>query len=211
MATQRLILPVLVSALAFAACGQGEDAVGPEAEAADVRPLAKLDPKEAAAAAEAKKLADALAVQKPQFDAAKAANDDLMLDDLADAGNGWALHDRAQKRLASQDYSLQQGGFADMEKAAELGVADAQMWVGIKMAYGQDGYKLQPNSGLKMMERAARQGNVEAILAVGQMYEADAYMHDTQKAIEWYQRAVDLGSEKAKEALARVKAAGEAS
>ena len=39
-----------------------------------------------------------------EFDAALAANDAEKLDDLADAGNGWALLHRAQARLSSQDF-----------------------------------------------------------------------------------------------------------
>jgi TPR repeat protein len=201
----RIALPFAI-ALALSACGgaKTEDA---KPEAAEAAKTEKLDPKAAAEAAKAKELADGLATQKPEFDAALAATDEAKIDDLADAGNGWALLHRAQQRLSSQDFSQQQGGFEDMEAAAAKGVAEAQMWVGIKMAYGQDGYQLKPNSGLMMMERAARQGNVEAMLAVALMYEQDTFMADKTKAREWYQRAADLGSDKAKEALEKMDAA----
>ncbi len=63
---------------------------------------------------------------------------------------------------------------------------------------------LKPNSGLKMMEKAANQGNVEAILAVGLMYEQDTFMHDTEKAKGWYEKGAALGSDKAKDALAKL-------
>lgn len=198
----RIALPFAI-ALALSACGgaKTEDA---KPEAAEAAKAEKLDPKAAAEAAKAKELADGLATQKPEFDAALAATDEAKIDDLADAGNGWALLHRAQQRLSSQDFSQQQGGFEDMEAAAAKGVAEAQMWVGVKMAYGQDGYQLKPNSGLMMMERAARQGNVEAMLAVALMYEQDTFMADKTKAREWYQRAADLGSDKAKEALEKM-------
>ncbi|MDP3492138.1 MAG: hypothetical protein Q8R82_03425 [Hyphomonadaceae bacterium] len=191
-------------ALALAACG-GPEAPKPEAAAEALKPI---DPKEAAEAAAAKVRSDALAAQKPEFDAALAAGDELKIDDLADAGNGWALLHRGQTRLSSQDYTQQQGGFEDMEAAAEKGVAEAQFWLGTKMAYGQDGYPLKPNSGLMMMERAARQGNAQAIMAVGLMYEQDSFMANRKKAREWYERGVALGSDDAKKALERMDGGG---
>lgn len=194
----RLILPALL-VLALASCGKPSDVAG--TEDATVNTAAALDPKAAAEAEKAKKLSDALAAQKTEYDAAKIANDVVKLDDLADAGNGFALFDRANVRLASQDYMMQQGGFQDMELAAEKGVSGAQLWVGQRMAFGKEGYKLQPNSGLKMMEKAAAQGNLDAILAVASMYAQDAYMHDQKQAREWYKRGADLGSDKAKDAL----------
>ena len=200
----RAALPFAV-ALMLAACGGAPTDAAKTEEAAKKAEAAKpIDPKEAAEAAAAKLKADELAKQKPEFDAALAAKDNAKLDDLADAGNGHALYWRAQERLSSQDFSQQQGGFEDMEAAADKGVADAQMWVGIKMAYGQDGYQLKPASGLKMMERAAKQGNIEAILAVAQMYAEDTFMADKAKAREWYQRAADKGSDKAKQALEKM-------
>jgi len=189
--------------LALAACGGPtagtEDATVKPAAEAGVTPAATADPRTEAEIAKAKDLADKLTAEKPAFDAA--TGDPVQLDALAEAGNGWALFKRAQDRLASQDYMAQQGGFTDMELAAEKGVAGAQLWVGQHMAFGKDGYKLQPSSGLKMMERAAAQGNVDAILAVAGMYVQDVYMHDNRKAREWYERAAKLGSADAKRAL----------
>ena len=199
-----------VLGLTLAACGKPADVAGTEdatvkpAAEAGVAPAAKLDSRTAAEIAKAKDLADKLAAEKPAFDAV--ANDPVQLDALAESGNGWALFKRAQDRLASQDYMAQQGGFTDMELAAEKGVAGAQLWVGEHMAFGKDGYKLQPSSGLKMMERAAAQGNVEAILAVARMYVQDVYMNDTRKARDWYQRAAELGSADAKKALSEMDA-----
>ncbi|MBK8838821.1 MAG: sel1 repeat family protein [Hyphomonadaceae bacterium] len=91
-----------------------------------------------------------------------------------------------------------------MEAAADKGVAEAQFWLGAKLAYGRDGYPLKPNSGLMMMERAARQGHVQAILGVGLMYEQDSFMSDKKKAREWYERGAALGSTDAKSALDRM-------
>ncbi len=205
----RSALPFAV-ALMLAACDGAQTETSKTQEAAKAEAAKPIDPKEAAEAAAAKALADELAKQKPEFDAALAAKDNAKLDDLADAGNGWALHWRAQERLSSQDFSQQQGGFEDMEAAAAKGIAEAQLWVGTKMAYGQDGYQLKPSSGLKMMERAARQGNVEAILAVADMYGGDMFMADKAKAREWYQRAADKGSDKARQALEKMGPAPEA-
>lgn len=197
------LLASVALALALTACGGAKDVAGTEdatvRTAADTAPATRLDPRTEAEIAKAKELSDKLATEKPAFEAA--AGDPVQLDALAEAGNGWALYQRAQQRLASQDYMMQQGGFTDMELAAEKGVSGAQLWVGEHMAFGKDGYKLQPSSGLKMMERAAAQGNVDAILAVAGMYVQDVYMHDNKKAREWYERAVKLGSADAKKAL----------
>ena len=196
-----MMRPALLTAIALmlTACGGAK-----EEPKADAAATAKVDPKVAAEEAKAKVLADALATQKPEFDAALAANDAEKLDDLADAGNGWALLHRGQNRLSSQDFSQQQGGFEDMEAAADKGVAEAQFWLGAKLAYGRDGYPLKPNSGLMMMERAARQEHVQAILGVGLMYEQDSFMSDKKKAREWYERGAALGSTDAKSALDRM-------
>jgi TPR repeat protein len=193
-------LALTTAALLLAACGAPVD--GPEADAA--AEAAALDPKAAAEAAKEKAETDKLAAQKPAFDAALAANDTDTIDTLADGGNAWALHHRAVRRIASHDYMLQQGGFEDMEAAAELGLAEALVWVGQRKAYGKDGYKLQPNSGLMMMERAAKRGNLEAMLAVAVMYGQDAYMHDAKKARDWYKRAAEAGSAEAKSVLSQL-------
>ena len=192
----------LAAALLLAACGAAVE--GPDA-AADAAAVAETtDPKAAAEAARDKQETDRLAAQKPAFDAALAAEDAEAIDDLADDGNAWALYHRAMQRMNSHDFMLQQGGFEDMEAAADHGLSEALVWVGQRKAYGKDGYKLQPNSGLIMMERAARRGNLEAMLAVATMYEQDAYMHDRKKARVWYERASEAGSPVAKEALERM-------
>lgn len=193
--------PAVAAALVLAACGAATE--GPSADPA-VEAAAALDPKAAAEAARDREESEKLAAQKPAFDAALAANDAEALDNLADAGNAWALHHRAVQRIASHDFMLQQGGFEDMEAAADHGLPEALVWVGERKAYGKDGYKLQPNSGLMMMERAARRGNVEAMLAVASMYAQDAYMRDARKARDWYERASDAGSTVAKDALTRL-------
>ena len=166
---------------------------------------------EAASAPEAETaaVADESAAEKQNQAEQKAAyeavqSDEAQVDDLADTGNGFALYHRGEARLKSPEYTVQQGGFEDMEAAAEAGNADAQLWVGTRMAYGLDGYPLKPNSGLKTIEKAAKQDHVEAILALGLMYEQDTFMRDPVKAKEWYRHGVELGSEKAKAALDRL-------
>ncbi len=77
-------------------------------------------------AAERQKQADA----KAAFDSALAANDAVKMEELAIAGNGFALLHRAQILLSSQDFNNHQSGVEDMEAAAEAGNADAQLWVG---------------------------------------------------------------------------------
>jgi hypothetical protein len=190
---KRFLIPlVLMSALA----GCGPAATKPDAKAGTE--AANADPEAAAAATEKQQQTE----QKAAFEAA--GGDEAKIDDLADAGNGFALYHRGEKRVESTDYAFQQGGFEDMEAAAKAGNADAQLWVGEKMAYGLMGYPLKPNSGLMMMEKAANQDNIDAILAVGLMYEQDTFMRDLAKAKTWYERGAALGSDKAKEALAKL-------
>lgn len=184
---------VLMSAL-LASCGPAADKPSATAETE----AAKSDPDADKAATEKQKQAE----QKAAFEAA--GGDEAKIDDLADAGNGFALYHRGKARVASPDYVFQQGGFEDMEAAAEGGNADAQLWLGEKMAYGLMGYPLKPNSGLMMMEKAAKQDHIDAILALGLMYEQDTFMRDLAKAKSWYGRGVALDSEKAKEALAKL-------
>ncbi|MBI1362038.1 MAG: hypothetical protein GC155_17315 [Alphaproteobacteria bacterium] len=177
-----------IAMLAIGACGRGETpASKPEATAPAVDPMA----------AERQKQADA----KAAFDAALAANDAIKMEDLAQAGNGFALLHRAQILLSSQDFNNHQSGVEDMEAAAAAGNAEAQLWVGSRMAEGRDGYPLKPNSGLIMVQKAADQGYGPAMLEVGRLYET-SLMRDPDKAREWYKRAADAGVEGASKALA---------
>jgi TPR repeat protein len=195
----QLIRPLLLAATlaGLAACGGESETAGREDAVVGIASVEKPDPEAEKAAA----LAAVIATEKEPFDAALVSGDEMQIDALAEAGNAWALHHRALARIGSHDYMLQQGGYDDMQAASDKGLAAAQLWVGQRMAYGQDGYKLQPNSGLMLMEKAAAQGNIDAILAVASMYVQDAYMHDTRKARDWYKRAADLGSADAKTAL----------
>lgn len=205
MARLTLLLPAL---LVLASCGGDSTVAGNED--ATVKPEAAgetLDPKAAAELEAAKKLSAANDAYKPAYEAARAANDLTKLDELADAGNTHALYDRGLRRLQSDDYMLQQGGFDDMQQAAEQGLPEAQLWVGQRMAFGKDGFKLQPASGLKMMEKAAVQGHMEAILAVAAMYAEDSYMADRKKARKWYGEAAEMGNEEAKKWLETLDAA----
>jgi hypothetical protein len=185
-------LAILCGLAAFAAaCNPAKPP--PEADAPKIAPVAADETN-----AEKQKQAE----QKSAYEAVKA--DEAKVDELADTGNGFALFHRGQARLKSPEYTVQQGGFEDMEAGAEAGNADAQLWVGTHMAYGLDNYPLKPNSGLKMIEKAAKQDHVEAILALGLMYEQDIFMRDPEKAKAWYERGAALGSDKAKAALARL-------
>lgn len=200
-------LAAATALLALAACGDAADVAGTEDATVQAAAAAApaIDPKVAAEMAKLKEQAEVNAAAKPAFDAAKAAEDVVKLDELADAGNAHALYDRAIRRLDTEDYMLQQGGYDDMQEASELGLPEAMLWVGQRMAFGREGFKLQPNSGLKLMEKAASQGNLEAILAVASMYAQDAYMHDKRKAEDWYRRAADMGNEEAKSWLDTLK------
>jgi TPR repeat protein len=186
-----LALSILLAAAA--ACSPAKPTAEEAAKAAEA-----ADP----AAIEKAKVKAEQDKQKAEFDAL--GGDAAKIDDLADKNNGFALFHRGQERIKSQERMDQQAGFEDMEAAADAGNAEAQLWVGNRMAYGLEGYPLKPNSGLQMLLKAANQDNVDAILAVGLMYEQDTFMHDTEKAKIWYEKGVALGSDKAKEALAKL-------
>ncbi len=138
---------------------------------------------------------------KAAFDAALATNDAVKMEDLANTGNGFALLHRAQALMASQDFNNHASGVADMEAAAEAGAAEAQLWVGSRMAEGIDGYSLKPNSGIMMVEKAANQGLGQAMLELGRLYQT-SLMRDLKKSRAWYQKAADANVEGAKDALA---------
>jgi TPR repeat protein len=189
-----MIRSVAITLLLLAACDQPQS-TNAEAAGTDA-PMADAAAEKAAAEKQNQ------AEQKLAFEAA--GGDDAKIDELAEGGNGFALFHRGKARLASEEYYVQRAGFEDMEAAAGAGNADGQLWVGEKMAYGLQGYQLKPNSGLMMMEKAAQQDHVDAILAVGLMYEQDTFMRDIAKAKTWYERGAALGSEKAKDALAKL-------
>lgn len=193
---KRLLL--LSLALGLAACGPAKPAAEDAAKEA-----AAADPK----AAEKAALKAEQDKQKAEFDAA--GGDAAKIDDLADKKNGFALFHRGKERLKSDQGYVQQGGFEDIEAAANLNNAEAQLWLGQRWAYGLDGYPLKPNSGLQMLLKAAEQDNVEAVLAVGLMYEQDTFMHDAEKSKVWYEKGAALGSDKAKEALAKLGSNGD--
>lgn len=206
----RTRLALVAIALALTACSpKGENGKPDENKPVDVTTLDKAALEtlagtgDTAAKDEVEKRKRA--EQKAAFDAAVAGNDEDALDKLADAGNGFALHRRAERLLASQFPSEQQAGYVDMEAAADAGNADAQLWVGEKMAYGTNGYPWKPNSGLMMMERAARQGHVKAMFTLGVFYSQDQPMQDQEKSRQWFEKAAAAGSKEAQDALEELK------
>lgn len=194
-------------ALALAACGGGK----PEApKAADLAAMdkAKLDEMATAGDEAAKAEIDKRqhAEWKKAFEEALAAKDEDKIAQLADAGNPEALHHHALQLIASPEPPLQHAGFDEMERAADKGQADAQLFVGEKMAWGTNGYPWKPNSGMKMMEKSALQGNAAAMYALGEFYVAAQPLQDKAKAHDWYEKAAAAGNEDAKKRLADEKA-----
>ncbi len=163
------------------------------------------DPAVAAARAEAEAAAKKLADAKSAFEAAKA--DPETLKALIDAGNPWAIYNRATDELASQDAAQKQLAFRDMEDAADAGVPDALLWVGQRYAEGSDGYPWKPNSGIIMVTRAADAGHAQAMYVLGFLYEKPGPMHDLAKARDWYEKAKAAGWKDAETALAQMEAA----
>jgi len=183
------VVSALVLLALSAACGKTE---APKAD-----PAAETVAVDPAVAAEVAKQAE----QKAAFDAALATNDTTTLGELADSGNGFALYHRGQARMTSEINYEREQAFKDIEKASDAGNAEGQLWVGYRMSQGIEGYAWKPNSGLKLVEKAALQGNVEAMFVLGGIYLQDAPMKDEAKGKEWLQKAADAGSEGAKEQL----------
>lgn len=197
MRTALARLPTVFLAVALlASCGGKEEAPAvTELDKAAVEELAAGG--DEAAKAELDKRAKA--EQKAAFDAA--AGDQAKIDSLAGDGNPWALHARGTRLLESQYPAEQRAGFVDLEAAADAGMAEAQLWVGEKYAYGTMGYPWKPNSGAIMMEKAANQGLVEAMFKVGHFYFQDQPMRSEAKAREWLKKAADAGHAEAKTML----------
>ena len=181
-----LSLAMVTAVLALAGCGKTEKPAAPAAAAAPTESDIARQKQVGAKAA---------------FDTALAANDAVKMEDLANTGNGFALLHRAQTLMASQDFNNHASGVADMEAAADAGAAEAQLWVGSRMAEGIDGYSLKPNSGILMVEKAANQGLGQAMLELGRLYQT-SLMRDLKKSRAWYQKAADANVEGAKDALA---------
>ena len=184
----RIMSALAVLALSTA-CGKTET---PKADAATE--AVAVDPEVTAEAARQ-------AEQKAAFNAALAADDTTRLGDLADSGNGFALYHRGQARMTSEIGYEREQAFKDIEKASDAGNAEGQLWVGYRMSQGIEGYAWKPNSGLKLVEKAALQGNVEAMFVLGGIYLQDAPMKDEAKGKAWLQKAADAGSDGAKEQL----------
>lgn len=179
---------------------QGRAEAG-DAEAAEE--LARRSAEEAEIAAAEEEQALALADPEGAFRAALAAGDAARLAALADAGNAHALFHRAQPRTRSTDPAEQAAGRNDAERAAELGLPAAQLWLGRALTSGAAGYAVDYPAGLRWMEQAAEQGWAEAMFSVAQLYE-EGPLADPLKARGWYRRAADAGVAAAEEALARL-------
>jgi hypothetical protein len=151
---------VLAPAVLLAACGPATE--GPSADAtAEAAAIAAIDPKAAAeAAARTRRRRTRWRRQKPAFDAALATGDPLAIDDLADAGQCLgALSSRTRSATASARlHRSSRAASRTSKRQPKRACPEALMWVGRRKAYGQStAIKLQPNSGLILMERAARQ------------------------------------------------------
>lgn len=189
--------------VALAAFATSLAACGPKTPKADT-PAIVEDPAAAAAKAQAEADAKKLADAKVAFDAA--AGDAEKLHMLEDTLNPWALHRRATERMASQEPGLQQLAYQDMEDAAQAGVPEALMWVGERYAEGKDGYPLKPNTGIIMVTKAAEQGHPQSMYVLGNLYAQAGYMHDMDKAREWFTKAKAAGWKDAEAALAKMDA-----
>lgn len=205
---------VSLAALALASCGGGT--AGKPMSELDDKALAQLADKgdfeakneiarRAVSVAE-KATTDKAATDRVKFiaDYEAVKTDDAKVDDLADAGNPWALNARGQRLLKAEEQWLKNQGQNDLDAAAQGGNPDAQMYVGWRMAHGIEGYTNQPASGINMVKKAAEQGNAEAMYTVGVLYHEPGPMHDLKLAREWYQKAADAKFEGAKEALEKL-------
>lgn len=181
-------------------------AVAERQRRADREEAGKAEAKKKSDAEQAARDAQLNAETKKAFDAALAAHDEAKIDELASAGNAAALFHRGEERLKSDDQVVKQGGFADIEEAADKGDPDALLWVGFRRSQGVDGYPWNPASGRDMVERAANMGSRDAMYAAGQIYDYEGPLHDLEKAKAWYQKAADKGLDAAKSRLDALKA-----
>lgn len=92
--------------------------------------------------------------------------------------------------------------------AADLGDAEAQNIFGTRLWEGGYGLQAMPLEAIKYFEMAAAQGNIEGMLNLGNVY-AKGHRHgvpkiDLSESINWYNKAVQLGSTRAMVRLARI-------
>ena len=100
--------------------------------------------------------------------------------------------------------------FADgikwLEKGADLNNADAQYHLGMCYRVGVTGLRRSESKSTKLITLAAKQGHIEAQLALGKYYYDKS---DYVEAVKWYRMAAEQGNADGQEALAECLLNGE--
>jgi TPR repeat protein len=91
----------------------------------------------------------------------------------------------------------QKSAFVFWKKAAEAGFAESQFDVGECYEKGAGGVHKDTKQAEQWYLKAVESGNVNAQLGLGRIYENDENVKDINKAVEWYEKAYNNGSDKA--------------
>ena len=95
-----------------------------------------------------------------------------------------------------QDYNK---AFELFQEAAERGLANAQLCLGIMYAKGED-ISQNYDKAFEWYQKAAEQGLTDAQYNLGVMYyNGQGVPQDYNKAFEWFQKAAEQGHEMAKQ------------
>jgi localization factor PodJL len=115
------------------------------------------------------------------------------------------LYSAAVRKIASGDAS----GVEDLKKAANLGQAAAQFYLGKLYETGGAGLSKDLTQARRWTERAADGGDVAAMHNLGlYYYEGEAGPQDPVKAAHWFRRAADAGVKDSQYNLALLYAKG---
>ncbi len=117
------------------------------------------------------------------------------------AGDMAQVYSAAIARIEAKDNT----GVADLRRAANLGYAPAQFYLGKLYDAGGGGLKKDPSEGRRWTERAAEGGDRKAMHNLGLAYfEGTAGPLNRAIAVQWFQKAAELGVIDSQVNLARI-------
>jgi localization factor PodJL len=112
-----------------------------------------------------------------------------------------AVYSAAVAKIEAKDNT----GVADLRRAANLGYAPAQFYLGKLYEAGGAGLKKDPAEARRWTERAAEGGDRKAMHNIGLAYfEGTAGPQNRAIAVQWFQKAAELGVIDSQVNLARI-------
>lgn len=112
-----------------------------------------------------------------------------MLRELAEEGHAVSQFSLGQWHLSGDNMDLKEG-VKWMHKAADQGIKEAQLYVGLLTYRGLWGVKKDVNQAITWLEKAANKGLVNAQLNLAILHENEK---NYEKAFKWYLKAAEEG------------------